>query len=535
MAGTLSALTNPELGGTADVGALPAVLRTLTDDPLSAVDDPGRRTDLVHQLEALPRYEGVNQLLGATSVPLGDQFSVTAGQQAIKTSQLTAQVLDRQHFPLPLGFNTDAYRPELEAAARGSSLQLTNVSRNLDAAQTLLLDADTRKSLLVTRHVDPTGAVTLLERATARVVPVDGTGPAAEAAAAADAKENAQVAAAVLTDVAQDPYGWRDAIGKGTPVSDAITGIVVDNIDAFGRNSDAAVDVFTPGPDSRGPVRRVQPGPAGRAGRAHVRRRRPPRRRSRRRSRPGARGRPAVHPARDRAGGARRAGPRHGLQHGRQRERRGQHGGLPVRHARVHDDADAARKSLFENGSLAAGVVVDKAVEIATAPLPGLVGDGVSALVDQAIDGYAPEDTAGRKGTDLVDAIYGRQSLEADHLVVSTLEQAGKLPADAPDLAAVTDATGRVSSLESFRDGNPDPDVTALGVPPSEALARIARHGPAGAGPDWEAAVRGYEDSIKIELARLDPDYANPDPRVELESGEVDRLQGKERVPWGFM
>ncbi len=201
----------------------------------------------------------------------------------------------------------------------------------------------------------------------------------------------------------------------------------------------------------------------------------------------------------------------------------------------LHDDADAARKSLFENGSLAAGVVVDKAVEIATAPLPGLVGDGVSALVDQAIDGYAPDDTAGRKGTDLVDAIYGRQSLEADHLVVSTLEQAGKLPADAPDLAAVTDATGRVSSLESFRDGNPDPDVTALGVPPSEALARIARHGPAGAGPDWEAAVRGYEDSIKIELARLDPDYANPDPRVELESGEVDRLQGKERVPWGFM
>ncbi len=158
VAGTLSALTNPELGGTADVGALPAVLRTLTDDPLSAVDDPGRRTDLVHQLEALPRYEGVNQLLGATSVPLGDQFSVTAGQQAIKTSQLTAQVLDRQHFPLPLGFNTDAFRPELEAAARGSSLQLTNVSRNLDAAQTLLQDADTRKSLLVTPHVDATGA-----------------------------------------------------------------------------------------------------------------------------------------------------------------------------------------------------------------------------------------------------------------------------------------------------------------------------------------------------------------------------------------
>ena len=145
VAGSLSALTNPTLGGTADVAQLPAVLRTLTEDPLSAVDDPGRRGDLLQQLDALPRYEGVNQLLGATSVPLGEQFSVTAGQQALKTSQLTAQVLDRAHFPQPLGFNTDAYRPELEAAARGSSLQLSNVSRNLDAAQTLLQDADTRR------------------------------------------------------------------------------------------------------------------------------------------------------------------------------------------------------------------------------------------------------------------------------------------------------------------------------------------------------------------------------------------------------
>ena len=534
MAGTLSALTNPELGGTADVGALPAVLRTLTDDPLSAVDDPGRRTDLVHQLEALPRYEGVNQLLGATSVPLGDQFSVTAGQQAIKTSQLTAQVLDRQHFPLPLGFNTDAYRPELEAAARGSSLQLSTVSRNLDAAQTLLLDADTRKSLLVTPHVDATGAVALLDRATARVVPVAGSGPAAEAAAATDAKENAQVAAAVLTDVAQDPYGWRDAIGNGTPVSDAITGIVVDNIDAFGRDSDAAVDVFTPARIEQGQyggfslgrqdaqdvltfvgAGRPDDGPDADLVRVHV-----------------AARQFTQHEIAQAALGAQDPGTAFGTA-----------GSVTaavntadVRSAmHLHDDADAARKSLFENGSLASGVVVDKAVELATAPLPRLVGDGVSALVDHAIDGFAPDETAGRKGADLVEAIYGRQSLEADHLVVSTLEQAGQLPADTPDLDAVTDATGRVSSLESFRDGNPDPDVTALGVKPSDALARIARHQPPGAGPEWGAAVQDYENSIKIELSRLDPDYANPEPRVELDSGEVDRLQGKERVPWGFM
>jgi len=36
-------------------------------------------------------------------------------------------------------------------------------TRILDAAQTLLQDADTRKALLVTPHVDATGAVALLD------------------------------------------------------------------------------------------------------------------------------------------------------------------------------------------------------------------------------------------------------------------------------------------------------------------------------------------------------------------------------------
>ena len=63
----------------------------------------------------------------------------------------------------------------------------------------------------------------------------------------------------------------------------------------------------------------------------------------------------------------------------------------------VHDDADAARQGVFEHPFLAAGVVVDQAVQLATAPLPGIVGDGVSALVDHAIDGFSPKDTAGRR------------------------------------------------------------------------------------------------------------------------------------------
>ena len=339
-------------------------------------------------------------------------------------------------------------------------------------------------------------------------MPVEGSGPAAEAAAAADAKENAQVAAAVLTDVAQDPYGWRDAIGKGTPVSDAITGIVVDNVDAFGRDSDAAVDVFTPARIEQGQyggfslgrqdaqdvltfvgAGRPDDGPDADLVRVHV-----------------AARQFTQHEIAQAALGAQDPGTAFSTA-GSVNAAVNTADFRSAMH--LHDDADAARKSLFENGSLAAGVVVDKAVELATAPLPGLVGDGVSALVDQAIDGFAPEDSAGQKGADLVNAIYGRQSLETDQLVVTTLEQAGKLPADAPDLAAVTDSTGHVSSLESFRDGNPDPDVTALGVKPSEALASIARHGPAGAGPEWGAAVRGYG---ALENVFAGPTHASPTP-----------------------
>jgi hypothetical protein len=534
VAGTLSALTNPELGGTADVAALPAVLRTLTDDPLSAVDDPGRRTDLLHQLDALPRYEGVNQLLGATSVPLGDQFSVTAGQQALKTSQLTAQVLDRAHFPQPLGFNTDAYRPQLEAAARGSSLQLANVSRNLDAAQTLLLDADTRRSLLVTPHVDQTGAVALLERATERVVPVTGTGPAAEQAAAADARQNAEVTAAVLTDIAQDPFGWREAVGKGTPISDALTGIVVDNIDALGSTDEATVIVPTPrridegfwggitlGKDDAQDVLtfvgagRSADGPDADLVRVHA-----------------AAQQFTQHQVLEAASGA--VNPHSAFATAAAVTVAVDSGDFRSAMA-LGLDADATHKKVFENGSLAAGLVADQAVKIATAPLPGLVGDGISALVDQAIDGFEPEDTAGKDGKELVQSLAGRHRLDTNHLVVTTLEESGRLRADLPDLDAATDATGRVSPLESFRDGTADPDVQVGDVTSREALATIAATRPAGAGPEWGAAVDTYHATVANGLAMLDPDYSQAEPRAKLESDEVDRLRGRDRVPWGFM
>ena len=463
--------------------AAPPTVDSPAVDPLSAVDDPGRRADLLHQLAALPRYEETGRLLAADPVPLDEQVAIDTGRQALRTSQLTAQVHDRSRFPQPLGFDTDAYRAELEAAARGSSLRLAAVSRNPDAARTLLLDPDFRRSLLVTPHVDQAGAVALLERATRRVVPVEGTGPAAEQAAFDDAKQNAQIAAAVLTDVAQDPFGWRAAIGKGTPISDAITGIAVDNIDAFADDVGMKAVAFpTPARldegfyggfwlgrwDARNVLMfvgadRTADGPDADLVRMHM----AARQHKRLRVMQAAAGDWPPYTALDvsaRVDGAVDA--------------------ADFRTAFHVDDAPAAGRSLLDNGSLA-GQIAERTVPTAAPPWPGVTDGGTSIVVDRAIAGYAPGETIGLQGIDLKRTVLDRHRLDTDRVVAGTLGQAGGLPAD-QDVA------------------------------------------------DWADAVRVYHDTLEQELLVLD-EYSPPKPRTPLKSGEVDRLRGRDRIPWGFL
>jgi hypothetical protein len=406
--------------------AAPPTVDSPTVDPLSAVDDPGRRADLLQQLAALPRYEETGRLLAADPVPLDEQVAIDTGRQALRTSQLTAQVHDRSRFPQPLGFDTDAYRAELEAAARGSSLRLAAVSRNPDAARTLLLDPDFRRSLLVTPHVDQAGAVALLERATRRVVPVEGTGPAAEQAASDDAKQNAQIAAAVLTDVAQDPFGWRAAIAKGTPISDAITGIAVDNIDAFADDVGMKAVAFpTPA--------RLDEGFYGGfwLGRWDARN-------------------VLMFVGADRTA----EGP----------------------------DTDLVRMHLAARQHKRLRVMQAAAGD--WRPYTAL---DVSARVDGAVDAadFRTASHGSLAGQIAERTVLDRHRLDTDRVVAGTLGQAGGLPAD-QDVA------------------------------------------------DWADAVRVYHDTLEQELRVLD-DYSPPEPRTPLKSGEVDRLRGRDRIPWGFM
>jgi hypothetical protein len=252
---------------------------------------------------------------------------------------------------------------------------------------------------------------------------VDDPGRRADLLHQLDALPRYEAAGRQLVASAQDPYGWRAAVGKGTPISDAITGIVADHIEAF-----AAA-----GPGGVSPIR-IDQGFSGGFGLSRQ-------------------------DARDVLTfvGAGRAvdGPDTDL-------------------VRIH--VAAQQFTRYEVAQAASGAL-GPATAFATAA-------GVTVAVHTA-----DFRTALRV---LDDADAARQSLFADGSLASAL---------------VAD----------------------------EALAAITRAGPAGAGPEWSEAVRDHHRVIATELRALAPDQARPEPRTALESDEVDRLRGRDRIPWGFM
>jgi hypothetical protein len=188
----------------------------------------------------------------------------------------------------------------------------------------------------------------------------------------------------------------------------------------------------------------------------------------------------------------------------------------------AYESADAARSAVYDNASTAAGIPLGRAVEFAAGAAPGWVGDALSAAVDKAVAGFEPAATAGAEGQRTLNDILGSQNLDIDHLIVSTYQQAGVLPADTPHLDAVTDQTGQVADLDSFRDDQPDPDVTSNDLDSQAALAAIAAQGPAGGIPQ-DFALGKYRDAASLE--KVDVDHANPEPRVALDSALIDNAR----------
>jgi hypothetical protein len=175
----------------------------------------------------------------------------------------------------------------------------------------------------------------------------------------------------------------------------------------------------------------------------------------------------------------------------------------------TYESVDAARSAVYDNASTAAGIPLGRVVEFATGAAPGWVGDALSTAVDKAVEGFQPAATAGAEGQQALADIVGRHDLDVNHLIVSTYQQAGVLPADTPHFDAVTDETGQVSTLDSFRDGQSDPDVTSDEVGSHAALAEIAGHGPVGANQqEWGVALNNYREAAS--LKNVDVDHANP-------------------------
>jgi hypothetical protein len=401
---------------------------------------------------------------------------------------------------------------------------MTAVSRNLDSAQALVGDRDFRHGLLLTQHLDDSGAVALLERATGR-----------SASTAADADENARIVHDLFVDLAQDPHGWREEIPKGSAISDTIAMTVAEHIDAFGRSetrSGAEMPLAAQATD--GYLSELEPGGGGAADVLTF----------------VAAGREPSAPDRDLIAlhTASQAYTRHqivqaieGLLDPSTALAKAGRVANAVNTAdfrsamRAYESFDAAGLAVYDNVSAVHNIPLGHAVELAAGTAPGWVGDALSTAVDEAVGGYKPQAAAGTERLRTLDDVLGSEKLNVSHLIVSAYQQAGALPVDTPDLDAVTDETGQVAAVDSFRDDQPDPDVTGDDLGSQSALDQIARQGAAGGNRlDWRDALAAYRDAASLKYAYLD--YVNPEPRVRLDPALVDNARRSDRygdpIPW---
>jgi hypothetical protein len=522
VATSLSAFTDPNMRAVTDDTPLPDALRILLEDPFTPLfDEPATGSSQAVAYRAA-QYEAMSKLLAESAVPVGAEFGEAAGRRALEVSQAATELLNAA--PLYTYGQDPAVMAAIEKAGRSAAVVMTAVSRNLDAAQALVGDRDFRHGLLLTRHLDDSGAAALLDRATARIAPT-----------AADAEQNAEIVRDLFDDLAGDPYGWREEIPKGSKISDTLAMTAAEHIDAFSRSDTGSkTEVRPPAETTNGFLSKLELG-----------------------------GRDAEDVLTFVAAGREPGKPDHDLialhaaaqaytSHQVQLATAGEldpstamtRAGTvtsavntaDLRSAvQAYESVDSARSAAYENASTVAGVPLGRAVEFAAGAAPGWVGDALSTVVDKAVAGFEPEATAGAESQKALNDVAGRQELDINHLIVSAYQAAGALPADTPDLDAVTDHTGQVAPLDSFRDDQPDPDVIGNDLSSESALEQIARNGPAGGNQlDWKAALSAYAEAASLD--DIDVDHANPEPRTPLDPALVDSARRGERhedpIPW---
>ncbi|WP_183091323.1 hypothetical protein [Streptomyces radicis] len=203
------------------------------DGPVGYDEDTG---DYV--VSGVHEFQGLSNLLGASTVPQGTDFAVDVGESALRVQEQFNVFAELYGTPSHSGgedvaavttrdgetlyIDGDQLR-DLRSLDTGASGALDVVSRDLDASQRLLLDDENLTQLMGTDwggHAS--GAVSVLDTATER-----GQETAEHAERAARIAENA------LTTVGEDPSTWRSLVPKGSEMSDALVGVAADYIDAF--------------------------------------------------------------------------------------------------------------------------------------------------------------------------------------------------------------------------------------------------------------------------------------------------------------
>jgi hypothetical protein len=523
VATSLSAYTDPNRRAINDDDTpMPEALRILLEDPFAPLFDLPPAGASQALADRVTQYEAMARLLEESAVPVGTAFGEAAGRRALEISQAAVEL--RNAAPLYAYGQDPVVMASIEKAARSAADVMTAVARNLDAAQGLVGDPDFRRELLLTQHIDESGAVALLDRATARMAPT-----------AADAKQNAEIARALFVDLAQDPYGWRGAIAKDSRISHELAMTAAEYIDVFSRSDrGAAAEVRTAaeiggqfmskfelsGRDAEDMLTFIAAGrKPGEPDEDLIALHTAAQAYTRHQIAQAIVGELDPSTALSQAGTVTKAVNTADLRSAMQ----------------AYESDDAAAMAVYDNLTAVAGIPLDRAVELAAGAAPGWVGDVLSTAVGKAVDGFQPQVTAGSAGQDALNEIVGRQKLDINHLIVTAYQEADALRADTPDLDAVTDHTGQVATLDSFRDDEPDPDVIGNDLDSHSALEQIARKGPAGGNPqDWEHALKSYRDAASLEY--VDVDHTNPAPRTPLESALVEKARRSDRygeaIPW---
>ncbi|MFC9064228.1 TPR repeat region-containing protein [Streptomyces harbinensis] len=188
-------------------------------------------------LSGLAEYQGFSKLLEHSSVEAGMEFTQQLGESALRVQQGINTVIDLSgleatdpngQIPLELTdleFITESLR-EIDTGANG---MLEVVSRNVDGSQLFLLNENNLETMMGMewRGLDD-GAVSVLENAAERAQddPIR-------------AERAARIAQSALLTIGESPETWRSLIPKGSDMSNALTSVAAQYIDAFANDMTA--------------------------------------------------------------------------------------------------------------------------------------------------------------------------------------------------------------------------------------------------------------------------------------------------------